>query len=169
MLPLLLVACSSSGAPERWPNIQGIDGGFKATMPVVNDIQTGTLVVAGDSVTSHIAMAVDTGVTYVAAWYDLPDRLAETDEQDRLDTVWTEMVRHFGADARLDPGPGTGDAQGMRSAWVLMGNGTRLGAVLRVRGMRAHVLSAATPEDNFTERARANAERFFGSFAYEAP
>lgn len=167
LLPLLFVACTSP-EPVRWPTIDGVDGGgFTVTLPNEHDVQRGVMEIGGEEVRSHVAMTADTGVTYIAAWYDLPEAFRELPTEERITAAWNVVVERSGEGAQVARGPLGDDTDEMRNAWILNAEGTRMAVVLVLRDMRVVILTTATPDFHFDARAERNILRFLRSLKFQ--
>lgn len=163
-LLILLVAATACSAPQReWLRVEAVDaGGYTMSAPLSGETQKGRLVLGADTFATHINILADSGVTYVASWFDVPAAWSGLSEQALLDTLWPQVVRHTGA-VRLDE-PGPWEAGGtVRDGWFL-DDGIRLGLVAHVLGSRFVLMDAATPDALKKDRHMANMTRFLRSF-----
>lgn len=168
VLPLIVVLASCSGSSDGWPRSNAIDGGgFTVRMPVASGAQNGSFVLGADTVSSHVNILADSGITYVAAWFDTPASLAGLPPQGALDSVWNMMVNRFGGIPADGPGPLQSSPGSSRGGWFVNEEDVRLGLVIHSLGDRVVVMNAATPAPYFGPREERNMLRFLNSFEPE--
>jgi len=135
-------------------------------MPAPNGVQQGTLVLLGDSIESHLFLATDSGITYTAAYLDLPPSLAQATDSARAAAIWAMLTERLGAPPLPEPpplGPPTGTVQ---SAWFVDRRDVRLAAVVHLRGTRIVLLNSAVPEAMFGSAQRDKMLKFLRSIAF---
>jgi hypothetical protein len=160
-----IIACSSP-APG-WAPVKDVGGDFTVLMPNANDTQRGSLDIAGEEVVSHVAMTADSGVVYLAAWYDLPARFGTSDPMERMEVAWASVRERAGVEIIPGSGPLGADTPEMRNAWYQSPDGNSMGVVLVVRGMRVYLLNTSAHNADVQALMQANIERFFRSFRLE--
>lgn len=161
-LVVLMAACG--GAANGWQRITAVDeGGFQVEMPVAAGVQHSSIVLGAEEVSTHIHIVGDSGITYVASWFDRPVAMAALSGTALRDTVWDLL--HDRPDLTIVDGPGplADPPADARHAWVLTGDGTRLGVVMTALGDRVVILNTGTPDARFGDRERRNMVRFLGS------
>ena len=161
-----IIACSAP-KPEGWVPVKGIDGGFTVLMPHAHDVQRGTFTIGHEEVVSHLAMTGDSGVVYLAAWYDMPASYEDRSPGERLDAAWASLRERAGVEFIPGDGPLGADTDGMRNAWYTSPDGNSVGVMLVVRGMRVYLLTTAAHNAEVQALMQANIERFFRSFRLE--
>ncbi|MBK6753855.1 MAG: hypothetical protein IPH53_01180 [Flavobacteriales bacterium] len=135
-------------------------------MPAPNGVQQGTLVLMGDSVKSHLFLATDSGITYTAAYLDLPPSLSAATDSARAAAIWSMLAARLGAPPLTEPpplGPPSGTVQ---SAWFIDAHDVRLAAVVHLRGTRVVLLNSAVPEAMFGSPQRAKMLKFLRSIEF---
>lgn len=164
---LFLFASCNGSRPEGWHKAQGIEaGGFSVLMPVANAVQQGDLVLNGDSVRSYLALASDSGVTYTAAYLDLPASLVDAAPEEQASAIWSMLNGRLGVLPLDEPPPIGPPTPTTQSAWYLAKDGTRLAAVVHLRRGRAVLLNSACPDRFFGEPERARMMRYFSSIEF---
>ncbi len=164
---LVLIAGCTPASIESWSPITGIDGGFSVNMPVANDVQQGEMRMGEDELVTRIAIAADSGVTYVASWFDLPERFRTGDPDTRIEAAWSFVIDRSQAELMPVRGPLGDDTADMRNAWLLKDNEIRMGVVLVLRDMRVIILNSAAPQFHYNESVQLKMDRFFRSLVLE--
>ncbi|MGV3637550.1 MAG: hypothetical protein ACO1NQ_07865 [Flavobacteriales bacterium] len=156
-------ACKRAG--DDWPVSLAVDdGGYIMRMPMESGSQHGTLFLGRDTITSHINILADSGITYASSWFDLPKRYGPLSGPAALDSIWPLIVQRVNGTLISDaPNPWVSDPS-VRSGWFLNGDDIRLGVVLRIMGQRMVVMNAATPAPFYDAREERNMLRFLDSF-----
>jgi len=136
-------------------------GGWSVSIPGSDGAQVGAVEVAGASLTSHAIMFNDSGITYVAAWYDLSPSILALGEPMATDTVWTSTLSRLGQCR----GSSVGVEMNVpfRESWCSNGEGVRSGIRLYTAGQRSIVLITSGPEEFFDPRIERNMRKFLGS------
>jgi hypothetical protein len=149
---VLSVGCS--GSSDEWPLSEAIDdGGFSVRMPVASGAQNGTILLGSDTVSTHINILADSGITYASSWFRLPERWGTLTEAQTMDSLWPLIVERIGGTPSVGPGPVQQVGNGVRGGWFVNASEIRLGVVVHLMGDRAVVMNAATPAP-FLYRAR---------------
>lgn len=136
-------------------------------MPVASGAQNGVFVLGDDTVNSHINILADSGITYVAAWFDVPADLRQVSEPALLDSVWSMMVDRIGGEPADGVGPLQSSTGTARAGWFVNAEEVRVGMVLHQLNERIVVMNAATPAPYFGPREERNMLRFLNSFEKE--
>lgn len=159
---LLAVGCVQPD--EAWQTVTVVDnGGFEVSMPRPAGVQRSTIYLNADQVPTHINILADSGITYVASWFDLPEPLAKLPSGIIPDTVWSLMNQREDAEILSEEGPLASPQPDQRHAWLRV-DGTRIGVVMVFRGHRVAILNSGTPDQFFGERERRNIQRFLRSY-----
>lgn len=165
---ILIIALCVIGCGQRavdWSEVSAADnGGFTVQMPAASGIQHGRIPLGMDTVATHINILADSGITYVASWFDIPARLSQESGAALLDSVWAMLGSRVDGELLDGPGPLDRDFDGLYHGWFVDGSGTRLGLVVLLEQDRAIVLNASTPNDRFAEREQRNMVRFLRSY-----
>lgn len=161
----LLAACTTTGS-EDWVRVQGLDGGgFSVSMPHPSDEQHGSMPIDGESVSTHINILADSGVVYVAAWFELPDDLRGLAPEALNDHIWPQVVSRSDAIELDEPGPIAAAAGSTaKSGWLMTPGGSRMGLVIQRSGDRMVIMNAAIPDQYMEPSHRKNMERYLRSF-----
>lgn len=168
VLPLVAVLAGCAGSADEWPRSTAIDGGgFSVQMPVSSGAQNGSFLLGTDTVSTHINILADSGITYVAAWFDLPEGLRQLPAPAPLDSVWSMMVDRIGGEPTTGVGPLQSAAATARAGWFVNAEEVRVGLVLHQLNERIVVMNAATPAPYFGPREERNMLRFLNSFEPE--
>jgi hypothetical protein len=136
-------------------------------MPVASGAQNGSFVLGSDTVSSHVNILADSGITYVAAWFDRPVSLSQLPQQAALDSVWDMMVDRFDGAPTDGPGPLQSTSAESRGGWFINDEDVRLGLVIHSLGDRIVVMNTATPAPYYGPREERNMLRFLNSFEKE--
>lgn len=168
-LPVVLVVLMTSCAEQHdkaWVRVDGLDaGGFSVAMPQRPDAQHGTMVIDRDTVDTHIDILADSGVVYVAAWFELPDSLRARQAEETVAHIWPQVVARFNGTELQEEGPlGGGGGAGIREAWLMSPGGSRIGLVLRRSGDRMVLMNAAMPDRLMQPAQRRRMVEFLRSF-----
>jgi len=131
-------------------------------MPIPGGAQIGKLPLAGDTVETHIMIVQDTGITYLATWFDLPSTLDTLGDEAMFDSV-SKYLRERTQSAEVD-GTDIPLANSQRTFWVENAEGYRQGFVLNRMSGRLALLSIGCPSSVFGEHQKAKAARFLNSF-----
>lgn len=168
MLFLVAGLWGCAGSTGEWPRSSAIDaGGFTVRMPVVSGAQNGSFVLGLDTVNSHVNILADSGITYVAAWFDAPAGLRELPAQVAVDSVWSMMVDRIGGIPTDGVGPLQTPAPLARSGWFVNADDIRIGLVVRAQRERFVVMNTTTPAPRFGPREERNMLRFLNSYEQE--
>ncbi len=133
-------------------------------MPTTSGSRNGTLYLDRDPVATHVAILADSGITYVAAWFECPERWLPLQPTAVLDSIWPQVTRRVG-DAQLhEAAPLATTDTNSRSGWFVNSMDIRLGMVIHLLGDRVVLLNAATPEAKLQERQMHHLRRFLNSF-----
>ncbi len=136
-------------------------------MPASSGTQNGSFLLGTDTVSSHINILADSGITYVAAWFDVPADLQQLPGSVTLDSVWTMMLDRFGGEPTSGAGPLQSATATARAGWFVNAEEVRLGLVVHQLNERIVVMNAATPAPYFGPREERNMLRFLNSFEPE--
>lgn len=136
-------------------------------MPLECATQRGDLVLGKDSLVSHINIVGDNGITFIAAWINVPTRWNALSQTQVIDSLWPLVVDRVTGNRTEVSGPTLTDRPNERGAWFVDGTNVRLGIIARVLGARAVLMSAGTPEQHFGPREERNMLRFLNSFEKE--
>lgn len=139
------------------------DGGFQVQMPRPAGVQRSTIYLNTEPVETHINILSDSGITYVASWFDLPPALADLPETLIPDTVWTILNTGKQVTIVKDKVPVNTTSANEREAWLLAEDGTRIGVRMVFRNKRVMIMNAGTPDGKFREREERNIVRFLAS------
>jgi hypothetical protein len=166
LLAIGVFACR--GPQNAWHVVTAVDnGGFQVEMPRPAGVQHGTIYLNTDPVETHINILADSGITYVASWFDLPESLVALPTEALADSVWTLLHQDKHVTMLDEETPWSGSDAEHRSTWLLAEDGTRLGTHMIFEGKRVMILNAGTPGEYFGERERANIVRFLSSHRFQ--
>ena len=138
------------------------DGGFSYSMPIPGGAQIGKLPLGSDTVETHIMIVRDTGITYLATWFDLPRSLDTLGDAAMFGSISnylsarTQSTEIDGQDIPL--------ANAQHSFWVENAEGYRQGFVLNRMSGRLALLSIGCLSSAFGDHQKAKAARFLSSF-----
>jgi len=156
---IFLVGC---GGSSEWPRMDLPDeGGWSVSIPGSDGAQVGAVEVAGSSLTSHAIMFNDSGITYVAAWYDLSPSIMALGEPLATDTVWNTTISRLGQ--CRESLTGVEATVPFKETWCSNGEGVRSGIRQYSAGQRKIVLIASGPEEFFDPGIERNMRKFLGS------
>jgi hypothetical protein len=136
ILLVLILLCGC--AAERMDPVEAapVGSGFSLKLASRPEIQASSLLIAGEEVPLDIRMHADTGVTFGASFFKIPETLHHLKEQEKADTLWS----FFSQRLQAEPVPHhTAIAEGQRyahGAWFRSENGSTA-MVVMVNGDRA--------------------------------
>lgn len=162
---ILLIACSS-GPSSDWTIATGTSSaGFSIEMPVENGEQNGQIEIEGEQVQMNIAIIADSGITYVASHFKIPDTLMELEAGDRADRIWKVFVDRADAESIEGPVPVVTSVPS-RNGWFKNADDVHMGIVLYLHGDHGIVLNAGTPGMAFGPAQRGRMDRYFNSIRF---
>jgi hypothetical protein len=170
LAPFLMIVVLGCTSPDgTWTTMRAVDdGGFEFLFPHQGGEQNGMIKLNGADVPTHINIVADSGITYVASWFELPDGFKALAEQARADTVWELMNAANNAVAVEGPMPLGNGISEQRSGWFLHPDGTRIGVVMTFKGERVVILNTGVPDAFFGDREQRNTVRFLNSLRFSA-
>ena len=163
ILAMVVIGCAKR---NDWLEVEAMDnGGYTIEMPVSGETKTGTLIIAADTLISHMNIVADSGVTYMASWVDIPARWRELEKGQLVDSLWAGLVMPLAGDRIDRESPLENERPNERGAWYLNeGESVRLVVAVRVVGTRAVLMSAGSAATNTGPRTDRNLVRFLNSF-----
>lgn len=162
---LVLTTYGCDGSVYDWPTVNAIDdGGFSVEMPGPGASQNGAVIVGTDTFNTHINILADSGITYTAAWADLPTGFKAQEPTDALDSFWSVLAQRVNGGQLDEDGPLENTLSGTRNGWFINSDGVRLGVVLHRMNDRFVILNSATPNNKFGDPQKQRMLRFLRSF-----